>query len=154
MQPLSKSEAELRYGKIVDNKWEKETQFMVMYKVPQDIAANWINAATNKPTTRIYINKDMQAALDASLLALVETGCILELKTFDGCFNIRDVRGVPGTLSWHSYGLAIDLNAKENPLNKPPVLSAAFVKCFTDNGFVWGGAFSRKDGMHFQFGLG
>lgn len=151
---MTKSEAEIRYGKIENLKWANEAKFMVMYKVPQDIALNWINSATNKPTTRIYVNKDMTAALEASLLALVETGHILELKTFDGCFNIRDVRGLPGTLSWHSYGLAIDLNAKENGLNKPPMLSEGFVKCFTDNGFVWGGNFSRKDGMHFQFGIG
>jgi hypothetical protein len=31
-----------------------------------------------------------------------------------------------------------------------PKLSAGFVKCFTDNGFEWGGYWQRKDGMHFQ----
>ena len=72
-----------------------------------------------------------------------------ELKTFDGCFNIRKKRGL-GSMSLHAWGLAIDVNAAWNGLNVTPVLSAGFVKCFTDAGFEWGGTWTRKDGMHFQ----
>jgi hypothetical protein len=32
----------------------------------------------------------------------------------------------------------------------PSKLSPGFVKCFTDNGFEWGGTWKRKDPMHFQ----
>jgi hypothetical protein len=46
--------------------------------------------------------------------------------------------------------MAIDVNAFENGLGKKPKLSAGFVKCFTDAGFVWGGNFARLDGMHFE----
>jgi hypothetical protein len=53
-------------------------------------------------------------------------------------------------MSLHSWGIAIDVNAFENGLNMTPKLSAGFVKCFTDNGFDWGGTWTRKDGMHFQ----
>ncbi len=53
-------------------------------------------------------------------------------------------------MSLHSWGIAIDVNAAWNGLNKEPVLSAGFVKCFTDAGFEWGGTWKRKDGMHFQ----
>ncbi len=56
-------------------------------------------------------------------------------------------------LSWHAYGLAIDINPDENPYQSdlktdmPP----AFVKLFTDEGFGWGGAWkSKKDAMHFS----
>ena len=75
-----------------------------------------------------------------------------ELKTFDGCFCIRDVRAIPGQKSCHSYGLAIDINAAENGLNKQPKLTPEFVKCFTDEGWVWGGKWKRPDGMHFALG--
>ena len=53
-------------------------------------------------------------------------------------------------MSLHSWGIAIDVNAFENGLNMTPKLSPGFVKCFTDNGFYWGGNFKRKDGMHFE----
>ena len=80
---------------------------------------------------------------------LIRTDAVRELKTFDGCFNIRKKRGL-SSMSLHSWGIAIDVNAFENQLNQTPKLSARFVKCFTDAGFDWGGSWQRKDGMHFQ----
>jgi hypothetical protein len=53
-------------------------------------------------------------------------------------------------MSLHSWGIAIDVNAFENGLGQTPKLSAGFVKCFTDNGFDWGGVWKRLDSMHFQ----
>ena len=54
------------------------------------------------------------------------------------------------SMSLHSWGIAIDVNAAWNGLNKPSTLSPGFVKCFTDAGFEWGGTWKRIDGMHFQ----
>jgi hypothetical protein len=98
---------------------------------------------------RIYCNKDLIGPLGAAFKALIDTGCVHELKTWDGCFNIRKKRGL-SSMSLHSWGIAIDLNAFENGLGQVPKLSPEFVKCFTDNGFDWGGNWKRLDGMHFQ----
>jgi len=98
---------------------------------------------------KIYCNKDMIEPLSKALQALIATGHVSELKTWDGCFNIRKKRGLT-SMSLHSWGIAVDLNAFENGLNMTPKLSPGFVKCFTDNGFDWGGTWQRKDGMHFQ----
>lgn len=98
---------------------------------------------------KIYCNKDLIDPLSKALQALVSTGHVKELKTWDGCFNIRKKRGL-NSMSLHSWGIAIDVNAFENGLNQTPKLSAGFVKCFTDAGFDWGGNWTRKDGMHFQ----
>ena len=98
---------------------------------------------------RIYCNKDMVAPLTAAFKALISTGCVTELKTWDGCFNIRKKRGL-ASMSLHSWAIAIDVNAFENGLNQTPKLSKLFVSCFTNNGFDWGGTWTRKDGMHFQ----
>jgi hypothetical protein len=65
------------------------------------------------------------------------------------CFNIRRKRG-SGTPSLHSWGVAIDVNAAWNGFGKTPKLSSQFVKCFTSNGFDWGGEWGVPDGMHFQ----
>ncbi len=98
---------------------------------------------------RLYCNRDMIAPLTQAFTNLINTGKVAELKTWDGCFNIRKKRGL-SSMSLHSWGIAIDVNAAWNGLGKDPVLSPEFVKCFTDAGFDWGGTWTRKDGMHFQ----
>jgi hypothetical protein len=98
---------------------------------------------------KIYCNRDMVDPLSKAFQSLITTGHVSELKTWDGCFNIRKKRGLT-SMSLHSWGIAVDLNAFENGLNQTPKLSQGFVKCFTDNGFEWGGTWQRKDGMHFQ----
>ena len=98
---------------------------------------------------RLYCNKDIVEPLKQAFANLIGRGFVNELKTFDGCFNIRKKRGL-NSMSLHSWGIAIDVNAFENGLNMTPKLSEGFVKCFTDTGFEWGGTWVRKDGMHFQ----
>lgn len=98
---------------------------------------------------KIYCNKDLVKPLEQAFKNLIERDFVKELKTWDGCFNIRKKRGL-ASMSLHSWGIAIDVNAAWNGLGKTPVLSAGFVKCFTDAGFDWGGTWTRKDGMHFQ----
>lgn len=115
---------------------------LVLWDVPTELEIGVI-------PKRIYCNKDLIKPLEAAFKALIATGCVNELKTWDGCFNIRKKRGL-ASMSLHSWAIAIDVNAFENGLGVTPKLSAKFVKCFTDNGFDWGGTWQRKDGMHFQ----
>jgi hypothetical protein len=115
---------------------------MVVWDVPTELEIGMI-------PKKIYCNKDMVKPLSTAFKNLIDTGKVKELKTWDGCFNIRKKRGL-SSMSLHSWGIAIDVNAAWNGLNKEPVLSAGFVKCFTDAGFEWGGTWKRKDGMHFQ----
>lgn len=150
MKTKTFSEAQGRYGKIAFGKWEDEAKWMANFFVPPDIAARWYNTATGKPTNKIYCNTDMHQALLLAFNFIRDRALIKELKTFDGCFSIRQVRG-GASMSTHSYGLAIDINAKENALGAEPSMSPELVKCFTDAGFTWGGNFARKDGMHLQF---
>jgi len=98
---------------------------------------------------KLYCNKDMVAPLTKAISNLITSGQISEHKTWDGCFNIRKKRGL-ASMSLHSWGIAVDLNAAWNQLNMTPTLSPGFVICFTDAGFDWGGTWHRKDGMHFQ----
>ena len=120
---------------------EKESN-MILWDVPPELEIGVI-------PKRLYCNKDIVGPLSAAFSNIIARGYIAELKTFDGCFNIRKQRGAQST-SLHSWGVAIDVNAAWNGLNKEPQLSAGFVKCFTDAGFDWGGIWKRKDGMHFQ----
>lgn len=115
---------------------------MIVWDVPTELEVAVI-------PKRLYCNKDMVRPLAAAFENLIERDFVKELKTFDGCFNIRPQRGATSQ-SLHSWGIAVDVNADWNSLGAKPTLSAGFVKCFTDAGFDWGGNFKRLDGMHFQ----
>ena len=115
---------------------------MILWDVPSSLEIGVI-------PKKIYCNKDLVQPLTNSFKSLINSGYASELKTWDGCFNIRKKRGL-ASMSLHSWGIAIDVNAFENGLNMRPKLSLGFVKCFTDNGFEWGGTWQRKDGMHFE----
>lgn len=143
-------DAEERYGKIENGKWANESKWMGLLDIPERIALGWKNSATGKPTYRIYCNKDMYEPLLAALESVSKRGLLHELKTFNGCFQIRKVRGMTSQ-SAHSWGLAVDVNSETNGLGCVPTLSAEFVRCFTGVGFDWGGFFKRPDGMHFSF---
>lgn len=141
---ITSKQALAKYGEptpVMERKW------MTLWDVPQEI-----NNALPVIPNKIYCNKDMVAPLTAAFNNLITRNCAKELKTWDGCFNIRNKRGLSSP-SLHSWGIAIDVNAAWNGLGKEPVLSAKFVKCFTDAGFDWGGTWQRKDGMHFQLSV-
>lgn len=55
--------------------------------------------------------------------------------------------------SAHSFGLAIDINNKTNPMSNPlkTDMPSSFISLFTSKGWAWGGNFKRtKDSMHFS----
>lgn len=117
-------------------------EHLVLWDVPYELEIGVI-------PKRIYCNKDAVFPLKTAFFNLISRGYVDELVTWDGCFNIRTQRGY-NSMSLHSWGVAVDMNAFENGLGKEPKLSAEFVKCWTDAGWEWGGKWKRKDGMHFQ----
>ena len=72
------------------------------------------------------------------------------------CF--REVRGVPGKISNHSSGTAIDLNSTRHALGKVGTFDAAKVPMIRalakKYGLTWGGDYrNRKDEMHFEISV-
>lgn len=108
---------------------------------------------------RLYCNKDIVLPLSQAFSNLINRKLVGELKTFDGCFNIRKKRGL-SSMSLHSWGIAIDVNSWSNPLGLTVAqikakgmtpLSEEFLQCFRDAGFDCGGDWvNRPDRMHFQ----
>jgi hypothetical protein len=80
---------------------------------------------------------------------ICDRGLADELHTYDGCFNIRRMKG-GNSLSVHSWGLAVDFNAAENPYGGQVTFSDEFIRCFADAGFEAGALWRTPDGMHFQ----
>ncbi len=133
-----------------------ENEYMIVWNVPE----NYTAFITNLPK-KLYINAMIKFPLQTAFDALIREGIGNELKTWDGCFNIRVMTGYDRVniatanaedVHWslHSWGLGIDVNAKENKCGDIPKLSEEFVRCFERNGWDWGGKFTRFDGMHFQ----
>lgn len=118
---------------------------MVMWDIPTELELGVI-------PKRLYCNKLLIEPLTKAFNNIISRGLVEELRTWDGCFNIRKKRGAV-SMSLHSWGLAVDVNAAWNGFNKKPLMSQALVSCFTDAGFDWGGLWKKPDGMHFQLSV-
>lgn len=119
-----------------------EGKYMVLWDVPTALEIGVI-------PKRLYCNRAMIEPLTKAFNNIISRGLISQLKTWDGCFNIRKKRGA-SSQSLHAWGVAIDINAAWNGFGKKPTMSPELVRCFTDAGFDWGGVWSKPDGMHFQ----
>ncbi len=123
---------------------QMEFKHLILWDVPENI-----NRAIPALPNKIYCNKDLIAPLLKAFQNIIDRGLTKEVKTWDGCFNIRKKRGAK-SWSTHSWAISIDINAAWNAFGKQPQMSPELVKCFTDAGFDWGGTWTKKDGMHFQ----
>jgi Phage tail lysozyme/D-alanyl-D-alanine carboxypeptidase len=75
-----------------------------------------------------------------------------------GCYRFDSNNGSTniGLRSYHTYGVACDINWDKNPFvsgkSAPYDMPEEYVKAFHDHGFTWGGYWSSvKDYMHFEF---
>jgi hypothetical protein len=72
----------------------------------------------------------------------------------DWSYANRDIRGYPGVKSYHSWGLAIDLNALRNVMGSSDFqFNRAYANRVAEAcSLTWGGSWqSRPDAMHFEF---
>jgi hypothetical protein len=70
---------------------------------------------------------------------------------YAGCFAPRRIPD-SGSLSLHAWGLAVDINASENPQGSTPRQDPRVVRAFERVGFTWGGRWpTAPDGMHFEW---
>jgi hypothetical protein len=135
---ITSRQAFLKWGDPAAN----EAKFMTVWDVPTCCEHGAI-------PKKVYCNKIMVEPLAQAFKNINERGLADQVKTWDGCFNIRNKRGAV-SMSLHSWGIAIDINAAWNGFGKKPTMSPELVQCFTDAGFDWGGLWTKPDGMHFQ----
>lgn len=149
------------YNRFGEPNIDFENKEMMLLVLPK-----WITSNIKALPKRIYCNKQIQIPLLVSFYNIIDRNLESEVISWDGCFSIRPKRGYSRAvkkalaagniklamsyMSFHSWGCAIDINALRNPLNHKPKMSKELVACFEDSGFIWGGNWSRPDGMHFQ----
>ncbi len=132
------------YRKYGEPDEQFERKWMTLYHVPEQLQLGAI-------PKRIYMNKDMVQPFTTFLMAVHREGIGHEIRTWDGCFNVRKQRGFTFAPSLHSWGIAFDMNAAWNGLGQEPTLSQKMIACIKEAGFDWGGDWRRRlDGMHSQ----
>ena len=130
-----------------DPKWEQ--QFMGRATLPFPIPLDW---DMSKSATGIRCHKLIAPLLQAVFTEVVQRGLQKSVKTYGGGYTWRMKRG-QAKPSTHSWGIAIDLNARTNAMGTRGDMDPALVALFEGYGFTWGGRWSgaNKDPMHFQY---
>jgi D-alanyl-D-alanine carboxypeptidase len=76
----------------------------------------------------------------------------IDPSQFAGCFNPRLIASAHSIqLSHHAWGVAVDINSRDNPRGSPPHQDPRLVRIMRKWGLTWGGAWMVPDGMHFEW---
>lgn len=111
---------------------------------------NHVFSSTWNGKNGFWCNKLLAQIFQRAYAQIVKEGLAGELYSFDGCYCVRNVRG-GDQLSMHSWGIAIDHNAKTNRLGSKGDMHPKVVAIFEAEEFTYGGKFRRSDPMHFEF---
>lgn len=133
--------------------WKKQN--IISVPIPQ-----LRKALGNQAPSSIQFHKKGADQLKGVWNAWEAAGLLDRVKSYEGGYVARFVRGRIGVLSNHAYGSAFDINASTNPLGaRPPLLGEPgcvreLVQIANEWGMFWGGHFNgRPDGMHFEIAI-
>ena len=98
---------------------------------------------------RVTGNVVMLPQLRGALNDVVKAGLSKSIYQYGGCYVPRYIAG-SHTLSFHSFGTAIDLNVADNQRGTVGKMDRRVVEIFHHWGFAWGGDWHYTDPMHFE----
>jgi hypothetical protein len=111
---------------------------------------------TGVPRT-FWVHQKIRAQVEGLLETWRSKRLLAKILTYNGSYNPRFIRGSRENLSNHSWGTALDFNARTNKLGHVPALVGErgsvreLVAIANAHGFFWGGHYRRRlDGMHFE----
>jgi hypothetical protein len=116
--------------------------------LPAPLSLSW---DTSKRVTRMRCHKRIAPRLKL-VLDTIHTVPVVwaSIDDFGGCYAWRPIRGAK-SLSRHCWGIAIDLDVRDNPMGSMGKTHQFVRDAFAAQGFMWGGLFTRPDPMHFEF---
>ena len=134
-------------------RWELQNLALFHLPYPMD---NAYAPGILRTVTQIYCHRLVGKSLQHVFQSILNAGLEHEALEYGGCYVYRPIRGsVSGRLSLHSFGIAIDINPRQNPLGSTGTMHPGVVKAFEDGGWFWGGRFkNRLDTQHFQWATG
>ena len=117
--------------------------------------ARWVRENIRSETVpimgRVTCHRLMLPQLRGALEDVVDAGLASSLKTFDGCYVPRFIERNPeNSISLHTWGIAIDMDASTNYRGIRGTMHPDVVKIFKRWGFRWGGDWNFTDPMHFE----
>ncbi|HEX9259769.1 MAG TPA: M15 family metallopeptidase [Acidimicrobiales bacterium] len=132
---------------VVDRWWFAANMRRVRFRIGPRTAVTWCHR---------LVAPDVQAAFDEIAAARLTWRLdVANIRRYGGCYGAREVRAVGSTtggqLSRHTWGMAFDLNTRQNCMGCRPRLDCRIVRIFRAHGFAWGGNFLTPDGMHFEW---
>lgn len=144
--PVGLAELEKTFGKIVFDEAEAGNVVIV-----NDWHEENIVRADLPVVGRQLVHKLMVPVFEAVLTDIDAKGLADEIEQF-GCYCPRHKMHDPRRgLSTHSWAIAGDLNWATNPVGKVGDLPQGIIDSFERHGFNWGGRWSTRDDMHFQY---
>lgn len=100
---------------------------------------------------RVTCHRLMLTQLRGALQDVVDAGLASSLTTYDGCYVPRFIERNPeNSISLHTWGIAIDMDAATNYRGIPGTMNPEVVNIFKRWGFRWGGDWTYTDPMHFE----
>lgn len=139
---------------LPSSKWEREN--LVLVPIPWRTVAAWDTSLVIK-SARVHRGcaGSLSRVLNAIWIASGKDQKQIQawgMHLFGGGYNFRLVRG-GSSLSMHSFGCAVDFDPARNGLGDSTPNFAKIpqvLKAFKDEGWTWGGEWTRADGMHWQ----
>ncbi len=118
-----------------------------------------VNTEGGRSSISLTVHKKLAKEIEAIFEEMASIG--FPVHSASG-YSYREMASGTGSLSHHSYGVAIDINASENPavyqsgsVNKssPYYINSRVVAIWKKHGFYWGGDWNSNyyDPMHFTY---
>lgn len=151
-RPLTPDEARSAIGLFRPSaRWAQASLVVVKNRAPRGAAIPGL-----EPGAGFQVHKDIAGLLHDTFLAAhaAAPGYVVRARDSGG-YSPRFSRA-DQVLSAHASGFAVDINWTTNPMRAPAVtdMPAAWVKAWTDRGWVHGGTFRIPDTMHFVYATG
>jgi hypothetical protein len=127
---------------------------------PAWVQANVVRRVYTGVAVAAWCHKVVIPAIQSALSEVAASGLagaidLANTNRYGGCYGPREVRAAGGTtggsLSRHTWAMALDMNTATNPMGGVPTMDCRVVRIFRKWGFAWGGNFTTPDGMHFEW---
>jgi hypothetical protein len=120
------------------------------------IDPSWISAhiqTTSVPVLgRVTCNRTLIPQLRSAMQHVQAKGLAHTISSYHGCFVPRYIGWSDANmLSYHSWGIAFDVNLGTNLRGATPHQDPRLVRVLARWGFAWGGTWLVPDGNHFEF---
>lgn len=130
-----------------------EMQNLALFDLPYPMDNAYVPGIT-RTISKIYCHRLVGPKFQLAFQSILNAGLEQEALEYGGCYVYRPIRG-SDRLSMHAWGIAIDINPKQNPLGQDGSMHPGVVQAFESAGFFWGRNFKgRKDPMHYQYCTG